>query len=58
MEDVQAVLDIMPKEDRIMLLCYLHTGARRDEIFRLQWEDIDFANSKITLWTRKRKYGS
>lgn len=58
MEDVQAVLDMMPEDDQTMLLCYLHTGARRDEIFRLRWEDIDFANSKLTLWTRKRKSGT
>ena len=58
MEDVQAVLNLMPEEDACMLLCYLHTAARRDEIFRLRWEDIDFPRSKITLWTRKRKGGA
>lgn len=58
MEDVQAVLDIMPETDRAMLLTYLHTGARRDEVFRLRWEDIDFANNKLTLWTRKRQGGA
>lgn len=58
MDDVQAVLDIMPEDDRAMLLTYLHTGARRDEVFRLRWQDVDFAGVKITLWTRKRKGGS
>ncbi len=58
MEDVQAVLSVMDESDRAMLLAYLHTAARRDEIFRLQWEDIDFANSKLTLWTRKRQGGA
>lgn len=58
MEDVQKVLDAMAGQDRVMLLAYLHTAARRDEIFRLQWKDVDFANSRITLWTRKRKSGS
>ena len=58
MADVQAVLKVMPEDEQTMLLCYLHTGARRDEVFRLQWEDVDFANSKLTLWTRKRKSGS
>jgi len=58
MKDVQAVLDIMPDPDRTMLLAYLHTGARRDEIFRLTWPDINFNSSKICLWTRKRKDGS
>lgn len=58
MDDVQKVLDAMEGQDRVMLLAYLHTAARRDEIFRLQWKDIDFANGRITLWTRKRKSGS
>ena len=57
MEDVQTVLAIMPEPDRTMLLAYLHTGARRDELFRLQWSDVDFATSRIKLWTRKRKGG-
>ena len=58
MEDVEAVLKVMPEEDHAMLLAYLHTGARRDEVFRLQWKDIDFANNRLSLWTRKRKGGS
>jgi integrase len=58
MSDVQKVLDAMQGQDRAMLMTYLHTAARRDEVFRLQWQDIDFAGSRITLWTRKRKSGS
>lgn len=45
-------------QDRIMLLCYLHLGARRSEIFRLAWEDVDFDNSRVRLYTRKRRDGS
>ena len=41
-----------------MLLAYLHLGARRSEIFRLCWEDVDFGNSRIRLFTRKRRDGS
>jgi integrase len=41
-----------------MLLAYLHLGARRSEIFRLCWEDVDFGNSRIRLFTRKRRGGS
>jgi integrase len=57
MEDVQAILDAMPEPDKTMLLTYLHTGARRSEIFKLKWEDLNFAENKIKLWTKKRKGG-
>lgn len=45
-------------QDRIMLLAYLHLGARRSEIFRLMWEDVDFDNNRIRLFTRKRRDGT
>ena len=44
-------------QDRIMLLAYLHLAARRSELFRAKWSDVDFANSQIRLGTRKRKGG-
>ena len=57
MEDVEKIMAVMNDDDRTMLLCFLHTGARRNEIFRLKWTDIDFANNQIWLTTRKRKDG-
>lgn len=44
-------------QDRLMLLCCLHTGARRDEVFRLQWKDVDFSARKIRLYTKKNELG-
>jgi len=41
-----------------MLLAYLHLAARRSEIFKLKWEDVDFADSRVRLYTRKRMGGS
>jgi integrase len=57
MEDVEKVMEVMNEGDRTMLLCFLHTGARKNEIFKLKWSDVDFANNQIWLTTRKRKDG-
>jgi integrase len=57
MEDVKKVLNVMKPRDRTMLLFFLHTGARRNEVLRLKWKDIDFANNLVWLTTRKRREG-
>ena len=41
-----------------MLLSFLHLAARRGEIFRMTWEDIDFNDDQVRLWTRKRLGGN
>jgi len=44
-------------QDKVMLLTYLHTAARKSELLQLRWKDIDFANKRIRLYTRKRQGG-
>lgn len=44
-------------QDRIMLRAYLHLAARRSELFKARWPDVDFANGQIRLGTHKRKGG-
>ncbi|WP_306548901.1 integrase [Desulfobulbus sp.] len=44
-------------QDKLMLYCYLQTGARRDEVFRLTWPDVDFFRKRIRLSWRKNKIG-
>ncbi|MBF0550318.1 MAG: site-specific integrase [Deltaproteobacteria bacterium] len=41
-----------------MLLTYLHTAARKSEVFRLRWEDVDFSGQMVRIFTRKRLHGS
>jgi integrase len=45
-------------QDRLMLLCYLHLAARRNEIFHLRREDVDLSRRRVRLFTRKQKDGS
>jgi len=58
-KDVLKVLAVATREERVFLDCYLHTAARRSEIFRWDWnEDINFDKREVRLGTRKTKDGS
>lgn len=43
--------------DHTMLLFALHTGARRDEMFRLPWRDVDLPGKSVILRWRKNQAG-
>jgi len=45
-------------QNKVMLLAYLHLAARRSELFRLRWEDVDFGSCRVRIGTRKRSGGS
>lgn len=45
------------RQDQIMLWTYFYTGARMDELFRAVWDDIDFKNKRIRLWSMKNPDG-
>jgi integrase len=44
-------------QDKVMLLAFLHLAARRSEVFHLKWQDVDFVNNRVCLWTQKREGG-
>lgn len=56
--DFWKVYESCGTQDKALLLTYLYTSARKSEIFRLTWADIDFCNKTIRLSTRKRANGS
>ncbi len=53
-EDFWKVVDVAQGQDKVMLLAFIYLGARRKEIFELIWEDVDFQQGRIRLWTNKR----
>jgi len=57
-EDFWKVYEVAEGQDRVMLTAFLHLAARREEIFRLTWADVDFGNDRVRLWTRKRTDGT
>jgi integrase len=58
LEDFWAVYNVAYcSQDKRMLLTYFHTGARKEELFRLKWVDVDFINRKVRLYSRKNKGG-
>jgi len=57
-DDFEGVLAHAEGQDQTMLLAYLHTGARRGELFRVTWQDVDFIQSRICLRTMKTVNGA
>ncbi|MCA1944421.1 MAG: site-specific integrase [Desulfovibrio sp.] len=45
-------------QDRVMLAAMFYLAARRGEIFRLTWADVDFDGGKVRLTTRKTRGAS
>lgn len=54
-EDFWEVLELAQGQDRVMLLAYFYTAARKDELFRLTWPDVDFVNKRLRLYTKKTR---
>lgn len=52
-EDFWRVVAVADAQDKAMLLAFFYLGARRSEIFRLEWEDIDFKRNRVRLGTCK-----
>lgn len=56
--DFWKVYEVTQGQDRVMLLAYLLLAARRSELYKLQWNDVNFDNQRVRIGTRKRWGGS
>ncbi len=52
-EEIAAVIDAAPRWFRPLVVAGIYTGARKCELTRLRWSDIDFAGGKIALYRSK-----
>ncbi len=57
-KDFWKVYEQTSRQDRLMLTAFLHLAARRSEIFRLRWQDIDWHNNQVRLFTKKTRSSS
>lgn len=57
-KDFWKVVDVATGQDKALLLALFFLGARRGEIFRLKWDDVDFINNRVRLGTQKTKGGA
>lgn len=56
-EDFWKVVEVAEGQERRALLTCLYTAGRLSEVFGIKPSDIDWQNSRIRLWTKKRKGG-
>ncbi|WP_240910242.1 site-specific integrase [Desulfopila sp. IMCC35008] len=56
--DIDKVFEIASPDQKDYLWCLRDTFARSREINNLLWDDIDFKNKTVTLYTRKKKHGT
>lgn len=56
--DFWSVMEVTEGQDKVMLTAFLHLAARRGEIFKLKWFDLDFTGGQVRLMTKKTRDGS
>ena len=56
--EINKVFEVATPEQLDYLWCLRETLGRSREINGLTWEDVDFNNKTVTLYTRKKKHGT
>lgn len=57
-EEFWKIHDAAEPQMRVMLLTYLETAARKSELTKLEWRNVDLTAGTITLHTAKRTGGT
>lgn len=56
-EDINKVLMAADRDDMDLVLTLYHTAGRTSEVLNVTWEDVNFDQRWVRLWTRKRRGG-
>ena len=54
-EDILKAIMVATPEELDFIETYYHTAARKSEILRLKWDDVNFEAGIIVLWTRSNR---
>lgn len=50
-DEVRRMIETLPPEEGTLLQTFGETGARKDEILSLTWDNIDFETPAIVIWS-------
>ena len=56
-DDINRVLMAADREDMDLIMTLYHTAGRTSEVLNMTWEDVNFEQRWVRLWTRKRRGG-
>ena len=56
-EDINRIILVAEPNDMDLIQTLRHTAGRISEVLNLTWEDINFEQRWVRLWTRKRRGG-
>jgi integrase len=56
-EDINRLILVADPDDMHLIQTLRHTAGRISEVLNLTWEDINFEQRWVRLWTRKRRGG-
>lgn len=57
-EDFWKVFAVAPEREQALLTCFLNLAARKGELLKLTWDDVDFERGTVVLTTRKTRTGT
>lgn len=56
--DFWTVYNVASDREKALLACFLNLAARKGELLKLTWDDVDFQRGTVVLCTRKTRTGN